>query len=247
MKQCSPSRRGPRTKPPRSVAATRRWTRAWPRCRYRGPDQLGAQLGARERPSGGYRTEDHRDASVRVVRSQALLPQTARIARYQLGSGKRRQPPVVIGGDQVKGPPVEPTDQQGLGLRQGVVHVVAADPGAPGPYGKARPAHVLGLDGQQALDDHLGAPSFRPAEALGSEPSRQGQPVARHGPSLWRARAAKARLDVASGEPRGWAVDGEHRPEFDDGPAEQVADDHHLDRRPGYATAFFLLWEQSRD
>ena len=149
--------------------------------RHRGPGQLVTQLGARQRPSVGYGREDHCDASVRVVRGQALLAQTAGIACCQLWSGQRRQPPVVVGGDQVKGAPVEPCDQQCPALGQGVVDVLAVDPRAPGPYGQACPAHVLGLDRQQALDDRLGVPGFRPAKPLGSQPPGQGQPVVGHG------------------------------------------------------------------
>ncbi len=83
------------------------------------------------------------------------------------------QPPIVLAADQVQRPAVEPGDDQRPVFCQRAIHIGRGQPAGPGADGKARPARILSLDGQQPARDVNWASGPVPGQQLRSEPARR--------------------------------------------------------------------------
>jgi len=116
--------------------------------------QAVPQLVPGQRSVGLERLDDHPDAPLLLVDADPELAQAPLHPGQHPVSGESVEPPVVLGADQVQGPPVEPGHQQSA-VVEGGIHVTSRQPMRPSADGEAEPAPVLGLHRQQVADDGL--------------------------------------------------------------------------------------------
>jgi len=139
------------------------------------------ELGAGERSVRGERRVDQPDRLVGIAGADAVLREPPRVRGLQRGRGEKLQPPVVLGGDQVQGPPVQPGDQQRAVDGHGPVDVGGGQPGGAGPDGQPGAARVLSLDRQHPAH-HVGrGRGARAGEKLGRASPRHDYAVHRAG------------------------------------------------------------------
>jgi hypothetical protein len=148
-------------------------------------------------------------------RAHPLLGQPGRVRRPELGRRQGVQPLVVLGAGQVQRPAVEPGHDDGPVHGQRLLDIRRRQACRTHTHSEAEPALILGLDGQEPVDDRHHRTGGRPGEQLraeaggqcrGADPNSGSRchPTDRvSGDRQRSALAARSRTDIRSGGSRG--------------------------------------------